>query len=1225
MSQKSIHKLVELFFNDRYRPYYHHHNSYNQFVTDCVLKEFEEPRLILEKEHEDGNIYRHYLKYNDVSLSEPTDEISVNAENAILFPEDFKTRNLHYTGRLTANIEQIREVYNPELDKVISSEVLYSDSNVYFGSIPIMLRSKYCNTVRYKDMPNLECDYNPGGYFIVKGSEKVVIPQKNVVFNRPLIFAKKNKESVAKPNHTIKIFSMLVENLNSNLQIVQIIMKKGIMMLSMSQMSEIPVTIVIKALGIVTDKEIIDYITMDNDDVDIKNAVRETLMYSKDETWKYDNDDINEEPKKIITQMDAKNYLVSKIRANGKRFSLVNKERNYKQRYEYLHSVIFKRDLIPHMSGNQFNKACYICLACNKLINYSLGRIPADDRDSLVNERLETTGILLGQIFRQAVKKTDSELMTFARNKSPPNPSYPPANVIAQIKHTTIEQTMHSPLASGTWGNTGKTGVAQHVKKYTLIQLLSVLKRVVTAQITSTSKETSMRFVHNTQYGFIDEAETPEGHNVGITKQLTNMATISTNSPAQPAIIKDLLKGKYIELINLHPTKFNILTKLYINGEWLGMVDNPVEVTTFLKDKRISGEIEKQVGIAYNVNTNEININTDAGRTLRPLLRVKDNKLVLTEEMLKLINIRDNSNPEQIHKWNEFMAKFPETIDFVDPEEQETLLIAMWVKDLDESRERMNTAIKNPDFFGNPVNRYDETVYKRYTHCEFHPSMVFGNTLSNSVFIEHNKGPRNYYSFSQQKQAIGIYMTNHRHRIDEAYLLYYPQRPLVFPRTSKYTYAYDLPYTQNCMVAIAMLTGYNQEDSMLMKRSAVERGLFAIECYKKEKTTIEKTNSTVDEKFKKPDKNRTTGMKDANYEKLNEKGFVNEETPIFNNDVIHGKTTPIVTNDTRGSKNSEVTEKDASVVYKSGVPGVINKVVTEFKNQEGFITYTTGIRQVRLPVGGDKFCSFHGQKGTIGYIVNDEDMPYNEQGIRPDIVLNACCIPSRQTIGQLLEAVMSKYAAIIGKPLQIDQFEPIDMDPVMAKLSEYKEKVVDYGIENTKVDEFYKYGSETMYNGFDGRKFDNPIFMNLTAYMRLKHLVNDKVHARARGPMTTATRQPTEGRQRDGGFRLGEMERDAFIGHGLSHTLKENFMEGSDKYHLYVCGTCKLIARKKINKNVYVCDACEALAPYQKSFQKPFIKKVQLPFAAKQLIQSLGAVGIKACINTEDNIYTNSI
>lgn len=1582
--------LLDLYHKQKYITFSHHHNSYNQFITDCLLREIETPMLVYEGELE-GKIYKHKILFKSIRLKEPSDETSDDI-NSVLFPEDFKTRFLSYCSRVIADVEQVMEVYTPELETT-ETHVMYTDSNVTVGKIPIMVRSNNCNTNLHKNKPNKECPFNAGGYFILKGAEKAVIPQEGICPNRCLVFSMKDKTSSDKNGYSLKVFSKIVENINSNMQIATLNLKKDILYVTISQLTDIPVCILFKALGIDTDKAIINHIIMTNEDVDMVNIIKHSIYHYKNEYYHPDPEN-KSETRSVITQEDACEYLMSKISVNGKNFSVTNKEMRNKQMLEYLHKTIFNRDFLPHQQESNFAKACYLGMMCNKLLNYRLNRIEPDDRDSICNKRIENVGILMGQIFKQAWKKMNVEITKVFKKKNQVLNS--PMNVIPSIKYTIVEQNMNSPLSKGTWPVSNKKGVAQMIQRYTNMQFTSIMRRVASTQTTTTTKAVGMRFAHNTQYGFYDIPETPEhGHNVGTIKQLSNFATITINSESQPEIIKSILRSEIINLADIKPTLFNNYTKVFLNGEWLGLSREPHVLTKMLKDKRILGEIEKQVGIAHNYNKQEIHINTDAGRLLRPLLRVENNQLVLTEEMLNEINMKNSENPLEIHRWTEFIMKYPQAIDYIDAEEQETLMIAINIKTLNENYIKMNTIVRDPFPVGNISNRYDN-CYTRFSHCEIHPCTTYGNVLSNAILTQHNDAPRNYFAFSQMKQAMGIYTSNYKHRSDLAYNLFGPQRPLTYSRTAMYTDSLSLAFSQNPTVAIMMYSGYNQEDSALMNRASIERGLFMAESFKKESISITKTSTTQDEVFRKPEKGRVAGMKDANYEKLNARGFVPEETVIKNNDIIFGKTTPLAQVD---NDNPEITDRDSSVVYKAGVQGVVDKVHTEFKNHDGFLTYSMRIRQPRPPIGGDKFCCYtsdhdvltidgwkpineltmndkvatifrkgeddcllytkpleifeydysgdlmhvktaqidmlvtpnhrmyvgnrlgknftikeakdvfgkrvtykknveeyldcdlkdtftipgcdglpdlivpmepwliffgiwmaegcvhknmwsvqisthkqrvkealteankylkftvhkygnknretdkhnwcytdkqlvkymapfsvgavnkslpdwtwrlpqhhcrilidgmvlgdghtmengtrrydtsstkladdfqrlcfhagwsanktikykagrtthfeseyrgpqtivmkhdayrltivtvqnrpicnkkamkdgtgrndtwikfgddvtnnciqnkvyccrvlfdgvicvrrngvmalsgnsrHGQKCTLGYIVDNENMPYTEEGIRPDLVISSCCIPSRMTIGQLIESIIDNYAAIIGKPVVINPFEKTDLGPMFAMIAEYKKLLdKDRDIKNMTVTEFqdmcFKYGSEVMYNGYDGSKMENPVFINITTYLRLKHLVEDKIHARARGPMTALLRQPPEGRAREGGLRLGEMERDVYIAHGMSLSIHEKFTHSSDGYYMHVCGNCGLIARKKMNKNVYICDACEALPPLEQLHNKPYIRKVYLPYACKIFMQEIMSVGILPRIITENNEYTNAI
>ncbi len=992
--QENVHDLIDLMFDERYEMYSFQHNSYNQFINEIVFKELEDnPNLIYENVTKD-KIYKYRLRFSNIQLKPPTDESS--NEDDILFPEDARIKFLTYSSRLVADIKQIQETIDLETNEV-TEKVSFEDKAVTVAKIPIEFRSNYCSTVLKKDRPTTECPFDPGCYYILKGSEKIIMSQERIAENKILVFSKKDPNFPDGVSYYAQVNSKKVEDLNSQLQIISIKMTKTFsLVITMSQMQEIPVYILFKALGIVSDKTINAYIMYNESDTDMLNVLKHSLNHYKEDTWKDELGNVNY----VRSQEDAINYLISKMKIIGRRFSETNPEVRAMQKREYLMTVL-ERDLFPHMgtivgratsyapnATSLLKKGYYMGLMCHKIINCFLRRTDIDDRDSMINKRIDTPGVLLGQLFRQYYKKMLNDCTKYFRRKNVSDEN--PINIISQIKHTTIEQGINTALATGTWGNSKKKGVAQMLQRLTYMQLISSLRRIITPQGDASSKIDRMRYVHNTQYGFIDAIETPEhGHNVGTVKQLCNPATITINSATQPEIIKQILlnSNNVLELTDIEPIKFKLYTRVFVNGEWVGVTDQPVKLTSMLKSKRFTGEIEKFVSIAHNYNTKEIKINTDSGRLVRPLLRVVDNQLVLTNDMINQINIKIKTDPTQIHKWSDFLLKYPEAVEYVDPEEQETLMIAFWLKDVKGEREKMLKPIESPNSFGDPANRYNDTVYKRFTHCELHPSMTCGNISANALFPDHNDAPRNYFNFSQARQGLGIYSSNYRHRVDLAYNLYYPQVPLAYPRTAKHTGLLNLPYGQNVVVAIAMYTGYNQEDSILMNQSAIERGLFRAESYRKESEEITKNPATgQDEIFAKPDRNKVAGMKDGNYEKLNEKGFVPEETKIKNNDVLFGKLTPI-----QPGEESNKIFKDGSLMYKGGVDAVVDRVYTGIKNADGYEMYNMRIRQERIPRGGDKFCSRHGQKGTIGTTLRAEDMPFTASGIRPDIVINTCC------------------------------------------------------------------------------------------------------------------------------------------------------------------------------------------------------------------------------------------
>ena len=564
----------------------------------------------------------------------------------------------------------------------------------------------------------------------------------------------------------------------------------------------------------------------------------------------------------------------------------------------------------------------------------------------------------------------------------------------------------------------------------------------------STTKVTSIRHVHNIQYGYICPVETPEGGKIGLIKNLAIMATVTHNMNSQILPIKNLIDDYIIEITDIDPEMFHKLFKVFINGEWLGFCEEEIKLYNLLKHNRTIGNINKYVSIILNIRDMELKILCDEGRITRPLLIVNNNNLILTKKMLDNIDI-DNIDNSKINKWNTFLDKYPETIEYVDVEESENTMIAMYTNDLHQNKKLMNKYKKpDPSGHGNRVNRYDDTIYVKYSHCEFDPNMMLGTTSSNIPFCEHNQGPRNIYNFSQSRQAKGIYATNHRYRMDISYLLAHPYVPLVQTRSMRYLNTIDLPAGENCCVAIACYSGYNQEDSVVMNQTAIDRGLFRSWVMKKESDEIKNPNTSQDDVFMKPDNSKVICVKDGNYSKLNEKGFVPEETPIENGDVIIGKVSPIQPDGNR-------IYKDSSKIYKSGVPGIIDKVETGIYNNDGFEMYAVRIRSERTPRIGDKFCSRHGQKGTIGITLPAADMPFTKRGNQPDIIINPNCIPSRMTIGQLLECVLGKVSALEGHFSDATPFKKFDIEKAMEILRKHG---------------FDDKGYEELYCGMTGKK-----------------------------------------------------------------------------------------------------------------------------------------------------------
>ena len=433
------------------------------------------------------------------------------------------------------------------------------------------------------------------------------------------------------------------------------------------------------------------------------------------------------------------------------------------------------------------------------------------------------------------------------------------------------------------------------------------------------------------------------------------------------------------------------------------------------------------------------------------------------------------------------------------------------------------------------------------------------------------------------KQAMGVYVTNYDNRMDKtSYVLTYPHRPLVDTRVMNILQLNEIPSGMPVVVAIMTHTGYNQEDSIMFNKGSIDRGLFQATIYHTEKDEDKKLHGD-DEVRCKPNKANTKGIKFGNYNKLNGKGVIPENTLLENRDIIIGKIIPIKEN--RNDHTKLLKYEDASHTFRTNEECYIDKNYID-KNGDGYTFCKVRVRTVRKPVIGDKFSSRHGQKGTIGNIIPEEDMPFTAEGVKPDIIINPHAIPSRMTIAQLKETLLGKVLLELGLFGDGTSFTEL-------KIKDIADKLLDVGYES--------HGNELLYNGLTGEQIETSIFMGPCFYQRLKHMVSDKQHSRAIGPMVNLTRQPAEGRARDGGLRFGEMERDCMISHGATKFTKGRIYDASDKYVVYACNNCGIIASYNDKLNIHFCKNCEN--------RKDFAR-INMPYSCKLLWQELTTMNI---------------
>ena len=656
---------------------------------------------------------------------------------------------------------------------------------------------------------------------------------------------------------------------------------------------------------------------------------------------------------------------------------------------------------------------------------------------------------------------------------------------------------------------------------------------------------------------------TPEGQSVGIVKNLAYMTHITIYSDSLP--LYEYIMPNVIPIDSITSVELYKKVKVFINGAWVGISDEPQELYLMLKDKKYKGIINIYTSIIFDYKMKEIRVCNDSGRLTRPLLRVKNNNILITKSLISKIN-----NSEL--NWDNLLTSSKlenSIIEYVDPDEQNWSMIATSPKDLFEKNDKMYN----------------------YTHCEIHPSTMFGVLASCIPFPEHNQSPRNTYQCAQGKQAMGVYVTNYENRMDKtAYVLNYPARPLVDTRIMNMIKLNKIPSGCNVIVAIMTHTGYNQEDSLLFNKGSIDRGLFMTTIYHTEKDE-DKQKINGDEEIRcKPDPAKTKGMKMGDYSKVNSKGIIPENTIVQNRDIIISKITPIKEN--RNDHTKVIKFEDQSKIYKTTEETYIDKNYID-RNGEGYNFAKVRLRTVRKPVIGDKFSSRHGQKGTIGNIIPECDMPFTSSGVKPDIIINPHAIPSRMTIGQLKETVLGKVLVELGLFGDGTSFGQFDIKDICKEL-------LNLGYESN--------GNELMCNGLTGEQLECSIFMGPVFYQRLKHMVNDKAHSRSIGPMVNLTRQPAEGRSRDGGLRFGEMEKDAMVSHGAARFTKGRMYDSSDKYSVYVCKKCGLIAAYNNEIHIHHCKTCDNRVDFS---------YVEIPYSCKLLFQELNTMNIAPRIMTE--------
>jgi DNA-directed RNA polymerase II subunit RPB2 len=1271
-------KIIDKYFTDNPNNLVAHHlESYNEFFNNGINRIFREnnPIRFIEREDESHASNKRnecllYLGGKDGSKIYFGKPIIYDDNHAhYMYPNDARLRNMTYGTTIHYDVD-VDFIYYKGDEKMEHSITL---SKIYLGRFPIMLQSDLCilkslnKDVRF----NMgECKNDYGGYFIIDGKEKVVIPQEKFADN--MLYIRKNKaddnyshsaeirsvsEDASKPIRTTAVKIVAPSPSLSNNQIVVAVPNVR---------KPVPLFILMRALGVISDKEIIKTCLLDIE----KNQDYIDLFIPS-----------VHDANKIFNQETALKYIAS-FTKRGTVSSVIEILSDY---------------FLPHVGEVNFlDKAFFVGYMVYKLLKvYTLQEKPTD-RDNFRFKRIELTGSLIYDLFREYFliqkrsisKKIDEEYYyhkgeyknsdelveqsASAATASREANKYKDSDNFIGLIESNFKQFFKDrevelgfkKAFKGNWGSethTKRLGVVQDLNRLSYYTFISHLRKI-NLPLDASAKVVGPRLLNSSQWGLIDPIDTPDGGNIGLHKHLAISTHITSGSSARP-LIKWLRNNTPLKLtLECHTEYLSNSTKVLVNGNWIGVVDKPIMTSTnskndmglveLLKLYRRNGIIPTFTSISFDYEHNEINIYTDAGRLTRPVYYIDNDKNsydrkevleMIQEEKLSWEQIvsgfkkkDDESFNFKSNKVYELNALYSDlyadvhgdvrgdtddadnlSVNKIDAEVYNKLQKYKSVVDYLDTAEEESSLIANQSD-DNKKNKY-------YTHVEIDPSLILGVMGNLIIYPEHNPVTRNSFSCGQSKQAVSMYHTNYQMRIDKmGVILNYGQIPLVKSRYLEYINNEEIPYGVNAIVAIMCYTGYNVEDAILINEGAVQRGIFRTTYYSMYEAREEssKVSGMVNSRFANIEKNNVVKIKPGyDYSLLDDHGMIKENTPLNDKIVLIGKITSDMENKDRFV--------DDSVKPKKGQLGFVDKsFITQ--GEEGFNIAKVRIREERIPAIGDKMASRAGQKGTLGLIIPEEDMPFTADGIRPDLIINPHAIPSRMTIGQIVESLFGKVCTSYGAFGDCTAFQVKG-----SNYSTYAPFLVKAGFNST--------GNQILYNGMTGEQIQSDIYIGPTYYMRLKHMVKDKINYRATGPRTNLTRQTVQGRANDGGLRIGEMERDGVLAHGMSYFLNESFMIRGDEYFMAICNKTGAIAIYNEVKNLFLSPFADGPVNFHTNpdgsmnvqniskFGRSF-SLVRIPYSFKLLIQELQTMNIQMRIITDENVdqmlslsYSNNI
>ncbi|XP_040936347.1 DNA-directed RNA polymerase III subunit 2 [Gossypium hirsutum] len=1086
-----------------------HLDSFNYFVNTGIKKVVSANDRIVS--YIDPGIY---LRFKDVRIGNP----SMTTYEKIN-PHTCRPADMTYAAPIFADIEYMQESHG--------QRTRLEKKNVVMGRMPIMLRSCRC-VLNGKDEAELarlgECPLDPGGYFIIKGAEKMIPIREQLAKNRIIIDADN------KGNITASVTS-ISETIKS--QTVIQIDKEKIYLLLNQFVKKIPIMVVMKALGMESDQEVMQMVGADP-------CYSALLLPSIEECAHIG----------IYTQEQALAYLDTKVQ-----YSL---ERG---------AFLILRDIflvnVPVRCNNFCPKCLYVAVMLRRMMEATLNKHAIDDKDYVGNKHLELSGQLISLLFEDLFKKTikkvgdniDKALAAISRSRA-----LDPSRLLCELD--IISEGLKWTLSTGNLPTNRfrmqSKGVTQTLGRMSFIGTFGFMTKV-SQQFDKSRKVSGPRALHPSQWGMLCPCDTPEGEGCGLDKNLALMTHVTTDEDEGPLISLCYCLGvEDMELLSgeeLHtPNSFLVM----LNGLILGKHRRPQHFANALRKLRRAGKIGEFVSVFVNETKRCVYISSDGGRVCRPLVIVDKGISRIKEHHMKELL-------DGVRTFNDFLGDG--LVEYLDVNEENNALIAL----------------------------YEEEVTPETTHIEIEPFTILGVNAGLIPYPHHNQSPRNTYQCAMGKQAMGNIAYNQLCRMDTLlHILVYPQRPLVTTRTIELVGYDKLGAGQNAAVAVMSCSGYDIEDAIVMNKASLDRGFGRCIVMKKYSNIIQKSRTGASDSILRPQR---TGPGSEKMQILDDDGIAAPGEIIRPNDVLLNK----VSIHTRGILVSsepllDSAYRPAKQLYKGpeGESCVLDRVALS-SDQNGKLSIKFLIRHTRRPELGDKFSSRHGQKGVCGIIIQQEDFPFSERGICPDLIMNPHGFPSRMTVGKMIELLGGKAGVSCGRFHYGSAFgEPSGHADKVETISE---TLIKHG--------FCYNGKDFIYSGITGFPLQAYIFMGPIYYQKLKHMVLDKMHARGNGPRVMLTRQPTEGRAQKGGLRVGEMERDCLIAYGASMLIYERMMLSSDPYDAQVCRKCGLIGYYSHKLKTGFCSSCKI---------GENVSSMKLPYACKLLIQELQSMNIVPCL-----------